>query len=59
MSDLWGHLIGVIIVLMIVMFLAVWLWAWRPRHKRQFQRMACIPMDDITSTENPSVRKKS
>lgn len=46
MSDLWGNLIGVLIVILLVLFLAIWFWAWRPRHKASFQRMAQMPLED-------------
>ncbi|MGD9944172.1 MAG: cbb3-type cytochrome oxidase subunit 3 [Burkholderiaceae bacterium] len=46
MSALWGHMAGVITVVLLVVFIAVWYWAWRPRHKRNFDRMAQLPMED-------------
>jgi cytochrome c oxidase cbb3-type subunit 4 len=46
MSDIWGHLIGVVIILLIVAFVGVWIWAWLPRHRRVFSRMARIPLEN-------------
>ena len=45
MSDVWGHLIGVFIVLLIVVFIGIWIWAWLPRHRRNFERMARLPLE--------------
>lgn len=46
MSALWGHLVGVLIVLMMAAFIGIWIWAWLPRHKRRFGAMARLPMQD-------------
>lgn len=51
MNEIWGHLIGVFIVVLMLTFLAVWVWAWRPRHRRTFQRMAQVPMQDQPSVQ--------
>lgn len=45
MSDIWGHLIGVVIIFLIVAFVGVWIWAWLPRHHRVFSRMARVPLE--------------
>ena len=36
MSALWGHLIGVMIVLLMLVFIGIWIWAWLPHHKNAF-----------------------
>ncbi len=46
MSDIWGHIIGVITVVMMVTFIGIWIWAWRKQHKPTFSRLARIPMED-------------
>ncbi len=46
MNDIWGHLIGVVIILLIVAFVGVWIWAWLPRHHRVFSRMARVPLEN-------------
>lgn len=46
MSPIWGHIIGVITVIMMVTFIGIWIWAWRKRHKPTFSRLARIPMED-------------
>jgi cytochrome c oxidase cbb3-type subunit IV len=46
MSDFWGHLTGVIIVVMMVTFICIWAWAWSGHHRRAFSRMATLPMED-------------
>ena len=46
MSGLFGHLVGVLILLLMGVFLGIWYWAWRPRHKPAFDALAEIPMHD-------------
>ena len=46
MSGLWGHLVGVLILVMMTVFIGIWFWAWRPRHRRVFDALAEIPMLD-------------
>lgn len=46
MSAVWGNLIGVFTVVLMVVFIGIWIWAWRKRHKRVFDRMARLPLED-------------
>lgn len=46
MNPLWGHAMGVLILLMMAVFIGIWIWAWLPRHKPVFGRLACLPMED-------------
>jgi cytochrome c oxidase cbb3-type subunit 4 len=46
MNPIWGHLIGVFIVVLMLVFLGIWAWAWLPSHKRSFSALARLPMDD-------------
>lgn len=52
MSAAWGHVVGIIILLMLLSFLGVWIWAWLPFHKRSFDALARLPLgeDDIRAT---------
>jgi cytochrome c oxidase cbb3-type subunit 4 len=67
MNPLWGHAIGVMIVIIMLTFIGIWIWAWRSKHKPVFDQMAHIPMQDAvnsddnssTSTPNPSEEKSS
>ena len=47
----YGHIVGVFIVLMMVVFIGIWIWAWRPWHKKSFDEMAQIPMQDKDAPE--------
>ena len=38
MNPLWGHLIGVWIVLMMLVFIGVWVWAWSRHHADDLSR---------------------
>lgn len=42
----WGHAIGVITLILLVAFIGVWVWAWLPRHRRVFDRMARLPLEN-------------
>ncbi len=53
MNEIWGHLTGVIIVVMMFTFICIWAWAWSGRHKKAFSRMAELPMEDESASENP------
>ncbi|MFA7664681.1 MAG: cbb3-type cytochrome c oxidase subunit 3 [Burkholderiaceae bacterium] len=46
MSTTWGWVAGLITIVLMVVFLGIWFWAWRARHKRVFDRMAQLPMQD-------------
>lgn len=48
MNPVWGHAIGVIIVLLMLTFIGIWVWAWLPFHKKTFEALARIPLDDDT-----------
>lgn len=54
MSPAWGHLIGVVIVLLMLAFIGIWIWAWLPRHETIFSRLAQIPMEDPAAPEGRS-----
>jgi cytochrome c oxidase cbb3-type subunit 4 len=45
-ADFWGHLTGVMIVVIMFTFICIWAWAWSGRHKKPFTRMAQLPMED-------------
>lgn len=49
MNPIWGNIIGVITVALMVLFIGIWFWAWRKRHKKVFDRMAALPMEDEIS----------
>ncbi|MBS0382615.1 MAG: cbb3-type cytochrome c oxidase subunit 3 [Proteobacteria bacterium] len=54
MSPVWGHVAGVMIVLMMLTFIGIWIWAWLPYHKRAFNRLSRLPMeDDVLPTDHP------
>jgi cytochrome c oxidase cbb3-type subunit 4 len=42
----WGQIVGIITLVLMLLFVGIWIWAWRPRHRRQFDAMARMPMDD-------------
>ncbi|HLR16897.1 MAG TPA: cbb3-type cytochrome c oxidase subunit 3 [Alcanivoracaceae bacterium] len=56
MSAFWGNAIGVLIVVLMFSFVGYWIWLWRARHKKSFDRMSRLPMeDDITNlTSHPT-----
>ncbi|HEU5136675.1 MAG TPA: cbb3-type cytochrome c oxidase subunit 3 [Steroidobacteraceae bacterium] len=46
MSELYGHFVGVLIVVIMLTFIGIWIWAWLPHHKRPFAELARLPLDD-------------
>ena len=44
----WGHVFGVVTVVLMIVFVGIWYWAWRPRHRRTFERLATMPLEDLT-----------
>jgi cytochrome c oxidase cbb3-type subunit 4 len=54
MSGVWGHLVGVWIVVLMLVFLGIWYWAWRPRHKDTFEALARVPMLEDPPALEPS-----
>jgi len=46
MNPLWGHVIGIVTLVVMLAFLGVWAWAWLPYHKRDFDALAKLPMED-------------
>ncbi|QEE25775.1 cbb3-type cytochrome c oxidase subunit 3 [Rhodanobacter glycinis] len=46
MNPIWGHVAGVVTVLLMLIFIGIWIWAWRKRHKKVFDYMAKLPLQD-------------
>ena len=46
MNPIWGHITGVVTVVLMLIFIGIWVWAWRKRHRSTFKRMSEIPMED-------------
>ena len=46
MSALWGHVAGIVTVTVMLVFVGIWIWAWMPWHKRSFDALARLPMED-------------
>ena len=51
MNALWGQMAGFITVTLLLVFIGIWIWAWRPWHKKSFDKMAKIPMQDQDTHE--------
>lgn len=49
MTPYFGHVVGVMIVLLMAVFVGIWIWAWRPRHKATFDALAEIPMREAAA----------
>ncbi|HEY8252188.1 MAG TPA: cbb3-type cytochrome c oxidase subunit 3 [Burkholderiales bacterium] len=46
MNPLWGQLIGFVTLVLMLVFIGIWAWAWLPFHKREFDALAKLPMED-------------
>lgn len=55
MSPVWGHVTGVLIVLMMATFIGIWIWAWLPHHRRTFSWLARLPMEDGRAPADDSI----
>ena len=49
MNPAWGHIAGVITLVLMFTFIGIWIWAWRPRHRPAFDALARMPMEDEPS----------
>ncbi|MGH8634706.1 MAG: CcoQ/FixQ family Cbb3-type cytochrome c oxidase assembly chaperone [Burkholderiales bacterium] len=46
MNPLWGHVVGIVTVVVMLVFVGIWAWAWLPHHKREFDALARLPSED-------------
>ena len=46
MNPVWGHVAGIFILLMMASFIGIWIWAWNGRHRRTFDALSRVPMQD-------------
>ena len=46
MSPFWGHVAGLVTVIVLFAFIGIWVWAWLPHHKRTFDALAKLPLED-------------
>ena len=46
MSPFWGQLIGIFTLVVMLAFIGIWIWAWHPNHKRDFDGLAKLPLED-------------
>jgi cytochrome c oxidase cbb3-type subunit 4 len=46
MNPLWGHVIGIVTLVVMLAFIGIWAWAWLPHHKQKFDTLAKLPMKD-------------
>jgi cytochrome c oxidase cbb3-type subunit 4 len=46
MNPVWGHIAGIVTMIVMLVFIGIWAWAWMPHHKRTFDALARLPMQD-------------
>ena len=46
MSPFWGHVAGIVTLIVMFAFIAIWAWAWLPQHKPGFDALSRLPMED-------------
>lgn len=59
MNPIWGEVLGYVTVVMMALFIGIWIWAWRKRHKKVFDRMAELPMEDDLGGSTKDTRGNS
>ncbi len=57
MNPIWGHFAGVVTVILMLTFIGIWIWAWRKKHKRVFDRMARLPLEDDSQIPDPTAEE--
>lgn len=45
-SPFWGQFAGAITLATMLSFIGIWVWVWLPQHKRKFDHLAQLPMQD-------------
>lgn len=53
-----GDSMGVLTILFMVLFIGIWIWAWRKKHRKKFDRMAALPMEDDFDAPTDNRKKK-
>ena len=43
---------GIITIVLTLLFVAIWIWAWQPRHRRDFEAIARLALDENTADAN-------
>ena len=46
MTPAWGYFAGIFTLALMLVFLAIWAWAWLPHHKRKYDELAKLPLED-------------
>lgn len=59
MNPVWGHITGVVTVVLMLTFIGIWIWAWRKRHRETFQRMSKIPLEDSPVEASDETQRSS
>lgn len=49
MNPVWGTIAGIVTLSVMLVFLGIWAWAWLPHHKREFDALSKLPMEDTES----------
>ena len=52
MNPIWGHLSGVVTVILLLTFIGIWIWVWSARHRRKYDALARLPMEDKTEQDS-------
>lgn len=55
MNPIWGPIAGAFIVCMMLAFIGIWIWAWLPHHRRRFDELARLPMEDEGGAANAAI----
>ena len=56
MNPAWGHVAGVITLVLLATFVGIWIWAWRKRHRAKFDALSRLPMEDAESDRSDAAR---
>lgn len=54
MNPIWGPIAGAFIIVMMLAFVGIWAWVWLPRHKRKFDALARLPLEEEADAGGPA-----
>ena len=58
MSPFWGHVVGMVTAILMLIFVGIWIWAWLPHHKRAFDELAKLPLEDDAAFARPEAAER-
>jgi cbb3-type cytochrome oxidase subunit 3 len=58
-STVSAYLSGIFALALMCAFVGIWVWVWRPEHRRKFDRLARVPLEDVGGAGRPPAAQAS